>query len=244
MIHKKLNIFGLACEGATDHATIAAILCGYFNCRNLDSEITKLQPHICRATQKQLDFGGWEMLLKYLKSETFRSEIEQVNYVIVQLDTDISESKLGVAYSVAQEGMDNRELSPVELVHAVIEKLITTINDGEAGFYQQYSKQIVFAICVHSLECWLHAYYNDNIRGKSKIRGCFEELKSLMAKKNIEIGLSKEFKDYKVYEKLSKDLKKRKNVDVVIEKDPSFYIFTQSLEKIEPVVLQLIAELD
>ena len=84
--------------------------------------------------------------------------------------------------------------------------------------------------------------------------GCDEALSRLSKKslKNMTLTYDKKSKKAKeiiekkvsYYKELSKDFLKRKNVDVVIGKDPSFRIFTQSLAKIEPDVLQLIAKLD
>lgn len=231
----KLAIFGLACEGATDHITIETILCGYFRNPDLDAQIARLSPPLDKATQKQIGFGGWGMQLDYLKSPRFKNDLITHNFIIVQLDTDISKF-IGVDFHLPQKNADNKELSPEELINYVVEKLINIIDSEEAGFYQQHAEQIIFAVSVHSLECWLYAYHNKEKLNKPKIAGCHKALSHLL-KDPIE-------KTVRRYEKLCKDFLKRKHIDVVIEKDPSFYVFAQSLEKIEPVVLQLIAELD
>ena len=67
--------FGLACEGATDQATLENILCGYFKDPDLDQDIGKLQPPFDETTKKQKDFGNWELLLEYLKSTRFRDDV-------------------------------------------------------------------------------------------------------------------------------------------------------------------------
>lgn len=95
-----MNRFGLACEGITDHITLENILCGYFDDEpDLDEAIIQLQPSLDETDKVQSGFGGWEMLLEYLQSTRFRDDVLNVEYVVVQLDTDIAEhANFDVAY--------------------------------------------------------------------------------------------------------------------------------------------------
>lgn len=63
--------FALICEGVTDQITISNILCGFFDNEDLDEDIAPLQPPYDATTQKQKDFGGWQMLLAYLQDSQF-----------------------------------------------------------------------------------------------------------------------------------------------------------------------------
>lgn len=215
-------LFGLACEGVTDQITIENILCGYFeNIEDLDEEIQPVQPLFDETDQKQKDFGSWQMLLKYLASTRFRTDVLNTRFIIVQVDTDDCDK---VHFDVSKVDINNDELETGILVENVIEKLISVIESGHAGFYQAHAEKIIFSISVHMLECWIYAHYNQKSLKNPKTKGCFKALEYILPK--IE-------KTYPYYKKLTTPFLKRKNIDAVAKKDPSFHIFIQSLAAIE-----------
>ncbi|MCK9398235.1 MAG: hypothetical protein M0Q44_21945 [Methylobacter sp.] len=214
-------LFGLACEGVTDQITIENILCGYFKNPDLDEEITQLQPPFDETDKKQKDFGGWQMLLAYLSTTRFRDDVLNNNFIVIQVDTDVSNE---TGFDVSQVDANNQPLIPEVLITNVIAKLVVTIDSGDADFYQQHSDKIIFCVSVHSLECWLYAYHNKKPLSKPKITGCYKALSHLLPTTE---------KTYRCYDELSRVFLNRKNIDAVVEKDPSFYVFIQSLEKIE-----------
>jgi len=206
--------FALACEGVTDQIVIENILCGFYkDYDDLDEEIQPLQPPFDATTQTQLEgeFGGWEILLEYLSQKRFRDDVLNSEYIIIQIDTDISEH---VNFGVAQ-----KDLSTEEFIEKVIERLIAQIDSKEV-FYEEHISKIIFAISVHSLECWLLPIY----RGykNEKITGCFETLKR--ESKKIKV-----LKDYKVYGELSQDFLNYKKLMKLISKNSSFEIFMNKL---------------
>lgn len=208
--------FALACEGITDQIVIENILCGFYkDYDDLDEEIQPLQPPYDITTQKQKEseFGGWEMLLEYLSEKRFRDDILNSEYVIVQIDTDISEH---INFGVSQQN-----LSTEELINKVIERLVTQI-DSKQAFYQKYQEKIIFAISVHSLECWILPVYKSS--ENEKVSGCFEALQR--ESKKVKVS-----KDYKTYDKLSQDFLKHKKLIKLIPKNSSFQIFINKLPK-------------
>jgi hypothetical protein len=217
--------FGLACEGPTDQIVLRDILCGYFNNPDLDDEIIELQPRLDKTEQEQ-NFGGWEKLLDYLKDSRFAEDVLSNDYVVLQLDTDISEHR---NFNVSQSEI-NKLLTIEKFISIIIGKLILTINENNQGFYEAYSNKLIFAICVHSLECWLYAYYNTKPLKNPKITGCGKALNYLL-KVNYFDG---DTKDKKRYSEYSKVFLKRKNIDIAVEKDQSFKHFIQQLELISP----------
>lgn len=219
-------LFGLACEGVTDQITIENILCGYFDYPDLDQEIDKLQPLFDETDQKQKGFGSWEMLLAYLCATRFRDDVLNTRFVVIQVDTDVSSKK---GFDVAQIDAQNRSLTPEVLIENVIAKLIAVIDSGEQGFYQQHSEKIIFAMSVHSLECWLYAFHNKKPLSKPKITGCYNALSYLFP--SIE-------KTYRCYNSYSRFFLKRENIDSVTAKDPSFRVFIKALSGIEEHVLK------
>ena len=213
-----MNKLGLACEGITDHIVLENILCGYFEDPDLDENITQLQPHLDETDQKQANFGGWEMLLDYLKSLRFRDDVVNVKYLVIQLDTDIiGRSNFGLSY---------QNLTIEGIIKSTIIELISRINSGEAGFYEKNKDKVIFALCVHSLECWLYAHYNNKLLKSPKITGCGKALEYTLKESRFDKS-----KDKKLYEKYSKVFLERKNIDQAANKDPSFKYFIQLLEK-------------
>ena len=210
--------FALACEGVTDQIVIENILCGFYeDYEDLDEEIQPLQPPYDITTQKQMEgeFGGWEMLFKYLSEKRFRDDVLNSEYIIIQVDTDISEH---INFNVSHQG-----LSIKELIEKVIERLIEQI-DSKKKFYEFHKEKIIFAISVHSLECWILPIYK-NYKNE-KISGCFETLKR--ESKKIKVS-----KTRRIYDELSKDFLKYKKLMKIVSKNSSFQIFINSLPHIQ-----------
>lgn len=208
--------FALACEGITDQIVIENILCGFYQgYDDLDEEIQPLQPPFDATTLKQLEgeFGGWEMLLEYLSQKRFRDDVCNSEYVIIQIDTDVSEHP--------NFGVSQNNLSTKELIENVKKRLIAQI-DSKKPFYQAYREKIIFAISVHSLECWILPLYKD--MKSEKITGCFETLQR--ERKSINV-----IKEYQSYDDLSRPLLKNKKLLEIATKNSSLQIFINCLPK-------------
>lgn len=212
-----MKLFGLACEGITDQVVLENILCGYFENLELGNEIAQLQPPF-DETDQQRGEGGWRMLLKYLRSTNFRDDVLNTEFLILQIDTDISAELL--------ENHDSTTSVEI-LMSNVIAELVKNINQGEADFYEQQARKIIFAISVHSLECWLVAHYSE----QSEIHNCCDVLKTLINPKEIRV-----VKKPRNYKKLSKPFLEKQHIEAVAAKDYSFQLFIQSLEKITDIV--------
>jgi len=206
--------FALACEGITDQVVIENILCGFYkDYDDLDEDIQPLQPPYDETTKKQKEgeFGGWEMLFEYLSEKRFRDDVLNSDYIIIQIDTDRSEHP---NFNVSQN-----DLSPTELIEKVIERLIQQI-DSKTEFYESNKNKIIYAISVHSLECWILPIYK---KYKSeKITGCFDTLKR--ESKSIKVCKEKE-----IYNSLTKDFLKYKNLMKIASKNSSFQYFLDLL---------------
>ena len=202
--------FGLACEGITDQAVIENILCGFYKDNNLRSEIKAFQP-LFDATQQKVkegEFGGWEELLRYLSTKKFRESVINTKFMIIQIDTDISEHS---NFDISQQN-----LSTEELIMKVVERLILQI-DSKKEFYQKHKEKIIFAISVHSLECWILPLYKS--AKNEKINGCFEALQR-------EVKISK---NYPEYNKLTKLFQKNTELKKIVSQNSSFQIFINKL---------------
>lgn len=214
-----MNKFGLACEGITDHIVLENILCGFFDDPELDEHIIEFQPLLDETDLKQKDFGGWELLIHYLQSTRFREDVLNVEYMVVQLDTDIIEHP---NFGGTMRDTSGNSLSIDELIKQSIAILIAKI---DSVFYETHQEKIIFAVCVHSLECWLYAHHNTKSLAKPKITGCGKGLNFLLKVTGFESS-----KDVQLYRKYSQYFLHRKTLDRLAIKDDSFNHFFQSLK--------------
>lgn len=207
--------FGLATEGITDQIVIENILCGFYkDYEDLDQEIQAFEPLRDQTGKKQEEgTGGWTRLLTYLSESRFREDVLNSEYTIVQVDSDICDE---VNFDVKKDTS-----CIVTFIESIKAKLISSIDKNEL-FYETNQEKIIFAISVHSLECWLLPICKD--LKVEKITGCFEALQR-------ECNGIKVEKNYSTYDKLSRVFLKNKDLLKISSKNSSFDIFIKSLPK-------------
>lgn len=209
--------FGLACEGITDQIVIENILCGFYkDINDLDEEIQALQPPFDETTKKQSDFGSWELLLKYLSSKIFRDDVLNSEYIVIQIDTDDSQHP---NFDISPTDSDNKELSTEVLIEKVAERLIAQI-DSKETFYDENKNKIIFAISIHSLECWILPLHETC--KTERIKSCFEHLQ----RKSKAIKVQK---NYDTYDKLSRPFLRNKTLLKTSSQNSSLKIFISNL---------------
>jgi hypothetical protein len=133
-------------EGVTDKRVITNILAGYFN--NPDIKIAWLQPRDTIANTKEPP-AGWTRVLKYCKSEQFKKAFQENEYVIIHIDTDVSPKE---TFDISHQNENGELLTTEQLIVKVVNKFRSLIGED---FYDQHVDKIIFAIAVHSIECWL-----------------------------------------------------------------------------------------
>ena len=217
--------FGLICEGITDQIVIENILVGHFN--NPDIEVNALQP-LRDATDENLAIthANWHKVFEYCKSNRFKEAFQQEElYLIIQIDTDIFFSEnVSKEYQITTKDENGKDL-PVEiLANNVVEKFIYNI--GET-FYQENQERIIFAISIHSTECWLlPLYFTD--KKKAKTVNCLKTLNPALKKKH-DFTIDK--KDPEYYRIISKPYQKHKKIKQLRSKNPSLELFIIEVEK-------------
>jgi len=207
--------FGIAGEGITDQIVIENILCGFYkDYDDLDDEIRYTQPPTDSTdTVNQPPKGGWTRLFTYLSSELFLDDIINDDYLVIQIDTDISDE---IGFDVS------KECSTSELILKVIDRLIVEI-DKNNNTYSKYSQKIIFAISVHSLECWILPIYS---KKDEIVHECFNKLSKEVDRVSKRLKVKK---TYHEYDKLSKYLLKKKNLTVIASKNSSLQDFLDRL---------------
>ena len=216
--------FALITEGITDQIIIANILYGFFDDPDLD--INPLQPLLDETdSNRTISPGNWHKVLQYCSSEIFRGAFQLNDYLIIQIDTDVS-----VLYGVSERDQAGNELSVDDLIARV--KLVL-INRIGLDFYEKFKTRIIFAIAVHSIECWLLPLFYDDTR-KSKIKNCLESLnRELVKQKSFSIDPNN--KHHRYYERASDGYSKHKKLMTFYKSNPSLNTFIRSLEESVPL---------
>ncbi len=207
--------FGLITEGLTDQIVIENILSGYFNTD--DIIVNPLQPERDKDDENKSDYGGWTLVFPYCHSEVFQKAFQFNEYVIIQIDTDVSED-----YDIPKQD-ENGELSPETLIEKVKEKFEGLIGED---FYQKNQDKIIFAIAVHSIECWLlPLYYQDN--KKKKITNCLVTLNQAIGKSE---GFTIGKKNPAYYRTISGKYCDNKVLMKCYKHNPSLKVFIKEIE--------------
>jgi hypothetical protein len=141
--------------------------------------------------------------------------------VIIHIDTDISPQ-----YKIAQIDQDGNSLSPNQLIENVKDKFKLLL---DPEFYKRYGERIIFAISVHSIECWLLPLYSET-EEKSAIDNCFSRLESVINQEPEKFRLRKLVKKYKSYEKIALPYATKETLLQSYLLNPSFKIFIEELQ--------------
>ena len=219
--------FGLAGEGVTDQIVLENVLFGlYGDVDEFDEdEIAYLQPLLDATDEDGL--GSWTRLFTYLDNKRFRADVLNHQFVIIQVDTDVAVADGGFDVGLVDE---NNKPLPVEgVVDKVKHRLIAQIDGAKEGFYDEHKENIVFAISVHSLECWLFNLHNKNAKHAGRILSCKDHLQKVVA---ADRKLPKFAKNKPIYDELSALFykKKGKKIAEVAKVDVSFGILIEKLQ--------------
>ena len=206
---KKRTFAGIV-EGVTDKRVITNILAGYFN--NPDIKVTWLQPRDTIPNTKEPP-AGWTRVLKYCKTKQFKDSFQENEYVIIHIDTDVSPKE---TFDIAHHDENGNLLTPDQLIAKVVNKFRLLIGED---FYDQYEDKIIFAIAVHSIECWLLPLFLPE--KKAEIDDCMNILKRDLP--NFKP------KDHKYYQRISIEYANTNLLLKLYPENPSLKIFIEQL---------------
>jgi hypothetical protein len=212
--------FAIVAEGYTDQMVLKHILLGFFGDAGEEPLINFEQP-LLDTTSQQAGYspGGWDLVIKYFQQGKYKQALQLNRYLIVHIDTDVSES-----YGVAKH-QDGQELTPETLVAAVVERFRGLIDED---IYNRHGERFLFAIAVHSIECWLLPLVFDNDK-KAKITGCLEAIDHERRKDKLAPLSSGSGKNPDSYAALSRPYRKHKELMRHADANPSLRIFLETL---------------
>ncbi|MBX9937533.1 MAG: hypothetical protein K2Y10_13185 [Burkholderiaceae bacterium] len=219
--------FALVAEGITDQIILEEIIQKvYKNQIDEEIEVNYLQPtRDATDLARQGNFGGWERIFEYCSSvEHLGTALATNDYFVVQIDTDCAEHK-NFGVELTEEGRNKKVEDLVEDVKAlIIGKILPQI-------YEAHREKFIFAIAVHSIECWLIPFYSLNKKDGAKSSSCERHLRHLLKLKDIKYK-----KEPDIYNDLAKKIRLCKDIDKYKGCNESLDIFVESLRLISDVV--------
>ncbi len=211
--------FLIAGEGLTDFIVLQNLLRGFFNDKNLSA--TRLLP-------KDKEPVGWGNLFNYLTAEEFKQAVPFSDYTIVQIDTGTSQE-----WKKDITSIDSKTTDLIPFIEAIKTVLI---NKMGFDFYNENKDKILFAICVHDIECWLLPFNATLPAHQKKMVGCVNAIEKLANEKGFSIN-EKNYAGGKHYDILSKPM--RGNGELITKGKLneslsfSFMNYQKSLKKID-----------
>jgi hypothetical protein len=216
--------FAIVAEGFTDQVVLKNILLGFFEDQDEEPTINFEQPLLDATSQHgAYSPGGWGLVIKYFELGKFKQALQLNRFLVVHIDTDVSE-QTGYDVPWREQGL---ELSPEELIDRVVVKFRALIGEE---IYKTHGERFIFAVAVHSIECWLLPLFLRD-KKRSKITGCLEAANHELRTKKLPVLSRGDSKDPKGYTAASSGYRKRKTLLQHKSDNPSLTVFIRELER-------------
>lgn len=192
--------FAIVSEGKTDQVVLEAIIQEFYGSQFEDDiDINFLQPIRDATDAKTASHGGWKLVFEYCQHRMLDA-VATNDFVVIHVDTDCGEDE-GFGLALTEEGRD-RPVS--DILREAVEILQSKIDDAVV---RANADRILYAVAVHSTECWLLLILYDIEREKNCENRLVRELRRSTGK-----GLNKEVKPYR---NLSRSIKRRRLLELV-----------------------------
>lgn len=219
----------IAAEGVTDQQTLQNMLLGFFKSQKIElaeRDIRFVQPHQDASDEGDRGYwGSWTNLISYLKNDDFVEDLNAHDQLIVQIDTDICHPE---KFDVDLQGEKGAQVGCQEIVEIVTEALSRVIDENANTSFSNVSDKIIFAISVHSIECWIFKYYTKKRNVRERSLDCWTKLDNCLKTEHPKSKLTCD-KSGKNYATLTKAFRKPKEFRKLENIDPSLDIFIGSL---------------
>ena len=224
-----MPVFGLVSEGVTDQAVLENLLNGFY-LDSIGDELGFVHAQPISGQGKQRGPGGWEELFKYLACDELASDIFlNSDYVVVHVDSDCAGH---VNFGVKLHD-PNGIMRPTADIVTDIKLLI--ISKMSAALYAAFSHKILFAITVHSMECWVLPLFGKRRSSANEVsceRKLAHQLRSAGCERFLIRREDKIIKEYPVYLEVSKDFYDKRNSAKMALHNESLETFILSLPKL------------
>ncbi|MBZ3691003.1 hypothetical protein [Phyllobacterium calauticae] len=218
-----MTSFALITEGITDQVILEHIIEEYYDAfGSVDVYVNHIQP-LRDATdasrQDKESLGGWEKVLEQCSiSKTITDCFAHNEYIVIQIDTDCGDHpNFGVPLTL--EGADRAVADIIQDTKNLI------INKIGSDLYEQDQDKFIFAVSVHSLDCWVLSFHAKTTKEQTK--NCAGRLKIHLSKSDERFS-----KDYNCYKALAKPIHGKELLKIA-ETGTSLGIFLSSLPALE-----------
>ncbi len=216
--------FALITEGASEHRIIRHIILKYF--REYDPDINQIQPKL--INEKQITIGGWNEVLKYCERKELKDILVENDYLIIQIDTDQSQQE---PFSINHSNYDNSIKTSDQLYHEVCDKLRNLMS---SNLNNEDFNKVIFAVCIHTTECWLlPIYYANNQRNATTT--CISRLNTALRRQNIPTispNNKNSVNSIRIYEAILRNWRNRNDIAQSAIYNSGFNRFIQSLNDV------------
>ncbi|CAI8916090.1 putative Phage tail protein [Pseudomonas chlororaphis] len=221
-----MPVFGLVSEGVTDQAVLENLLNGYY-LDSLEDELDFVHAQPVSGQGKQRGRGGWEELFKFLACDELVSDIFlNSDFVVIHIDSDCAGH---VNFGVKLHDISGVMRPASDIVSDIKGVIISKIS---ADVYAAFSNKILFAITVHSMECWVLPLFGKK-RSRANEVSCERKLAHELRNAGCENYLIKRedkiIKEYPVYLEVSKGFYDQRNSAKMASHNESLEMFILSL---------------
>ncbi len=216
--------FALITEGVSEYNVIKHLVSKYF--KEQDPDCNPIQP---KQTQgKQDGIGGWNEVLKYCQLDDLRNILIENDYLIIQIDSDQSETS---PFDIAHTKIgSNEQKTPAELAEEIAAHLESLLLPD---IRETLLHRIIFAVSVHTIECWLLPIVLTNSKKASKPNACLTELnKGLTMQNKPHIQKEKNSPQARsAYQALLRSIKNETDIQRLAESQASLACFVANLHQ-------------
>ena len=210
--------FALISEGITDQVVIEAIINAYYKDSDEEVTVNHLQPMRDATDQSRQSIdthGGWKNVFEYISTDDkCASALETNDKLIIQVDSDICWHD-----SVPIDPKKDHEILFDEIKNLLISKI-------PADDFKWIKDYLIFAIPIHSTECWLIPIYTQKASILRRVNDCENQLKQVEQN-----SVARVEKNFDCYEILSAKIRRPKDIEIISKHSKSLYLFTQQLPK-------------
>lgn len=222
-----MPVIGIISEGPTDFTILSSMLsCVLVQSEDEVCDFRSIQPELDETDSRLVDNSGapgWYQVFETCKSEKLYNAFDFCDYLIVQIDTDVSEE---IHFDIPKRHSTGVLLTVDEMFEEVKQKIIRYIGDEVMS---QYGQKIFFAICVEQVECWLLPIFSNQKAQQTKTVNCLNTLNRAI-KAKLGFTIDPNHKRVRFYQKLMQTIRKKSQLIQVRAHNKSFDLFMEQLE--------------
>ena len=212
---------GIVSEGVSDYRLLKHITDRFLKSKEGEEEFYSIRLNPKEERNKQVGWGTWQGVFKYISNELIAEALEEgCEYVIVQIDTDVSDF-----YNVPHD------LSNVETLWENVRQKL------DENVHPDFDRsKLIYAICIDEIECWLIPFVDKDKKRCENMDRCLNIVNNDIRKEGLYIH--KDDKNslgaQKAYEHILKQKKKPKEIKECSEFNYGFKKFIEQLDSLAP----------